>query len=76
MDLGGLEDLAAAVRPGVGRRGRPAKQQLAAAEGALPGAAPALPAAPDPARLPAAASPPEEAAVEAPSRSATEEEPP
>ncbi len=58
MELGGLEDLAAAVRPGVGRRGRPAKAALAAAGGGLPGAGAALPAAPDRARLPAAESPP------------------
>ena len=44
LDLAGLDDLAAAVRPDVGRRGRPPKAELAA-PAALPGENRALPAA-------------------------------
>jgi hypothetical protein len=46
LELAGLDDLVATVRPGVGRRGRPAKGQLEGAAAGLPaGADPALPAA-------------------------------
>ena len=51
LDLAGLDDLAAAVRPGTGRRGRPAKKALAPAAAGLPGASAALPSAPDRAQL-------------------------
>ena len=44
LELGGLDELAAAVRPNVGRRGRPPKEKQLAAS-ALPGEGKALPAA-------------------------------
>ncbi len=53
MELGGLEDLAATVRPGAGKPGRPRKE-LAGAPSSLPGGGAALPPAPERARLPAA----------------------
>ncbi len=59
LELAGLDDLAATVRPGVGRPGRPPKKRLAAAADDLPGENQALPPAGgrEKARLPAAESP-------------------
>ncbi len=57
LELAGLGDLAATVRPNVGRRGRPARKALAAVAVGLPGEAKALPSGLGRARLPAAESP-------------------
>ena len=45
LELAGLDDLAAKVQPGAGRRGRPAKKMTAPASAALPGGENALSAA-------------------------------